>query len=394
MTEQIYHIPGDNIDILTAQLLELNKKCKKLGLPPIYLEILKEGLKYAPDGTCKYWTEVRVQGETPKYAGWSFGGTLQDQYDEAGNQLNILKMVPEVFTPEEIKLFRSRPKWCDHCQENRRRNDTYLIKHESGKLMQVGATCLTNFMGGKNPHALAKAAEFLAEAFEAGESAAHSGIIGHRQVLSTLLYLAWVWGAIRKYGWVSKGLAQKLLEEQGIRKTPTSQEALFTLQDKARGREVDYLPEDQDYEKAQEALDWVRSLDSEELNDYLFTLKAALAGVCLDIRQIGYAASVFVAYRKAHPVAQEPQEVSEYQGTLGEKITFTATVKVVHSYENAWGRGYINKLVDPSGNCYTWFYKSPLEEGTTHVFTAIVKKHQEYQEKKETQIGGRVSVRS
>ena len=37
--------------------------------------------------------------------------------------------------------------WCEHCRTRRARRTTYLLRHEDGRLAQVGSSCLAEFTG-------------------------------------------------------------------------------------------------------------------------------------------------------------------------------------------------------------------------------------------------------
>jgi hypothetical protein len=45
----------------------------------------------------------------------------------------------EVVAPDRMR--------CDHCEQNRRRNLTFMLVHEDGREMQVGSTCLNEYLG-------------------------------------------------------------------------------------------------------------------------------------------------------------------------------------------------------------------------------------------------------
>jgi hypothetical protein len=65
---------------------------------------------------------LTLHGETPHFAGWHFLAALE-HLDGA----NILRGVSGEEIPAE---FRTRGPACDHCKVSRRRNDTYVLRHE------------------------------------------------------------------------------------------------------------------------------------------------------------------------------------------------------------------------------------------------------------------------
>jgi hypothetical protein len=90
-------------------------------------------------------------------------------------------------------------------------------------------------------------------------------------------------------------------------------------------------------------------------------------------------------YRKKK--ALEP--VSEWVGTVGEKITVTASFKYTASYDTKFGITYIHKFVTEKGEVLVWktgTYSVHCEEDEQVEITATVKEHSEYKGKKQTDL--------
>lgn len=86
--------------------------------------------------------------------------------------------------------------------------------------------------------------------------------------------------------------------------------------------------------------------------------------------------------------ATEPPCRSEYQGVVGESITVTAVVTSLRTISSRYGLTTIVNFEDADGNLYTWFTtsKNIPEEKAEVTFTARVKEHGEYDDKKITYI--------
>src|SRR6478609_3384778 len=76
---------------------------------------------------------VELSGDAPKYDGWTFLAIL-DWDSEAGL---VVRSAPGIKLVDRTNLVEGK---CDHCKTNRQRNDTYLLRHDDGRTVQVGST--------------------------------------------------------------------------------------------------------------------------------------------------------------------------------------------------------------------------------------------------------------
>lgn len=93
------------------------------------------------------------------------------------------------------------------------------------------------------------------------------------------------------------------------------------------------------------------------------------------------------AYKVIDAKIKAVQPVSQYLGTLNEKITVTAKYERCAWYETQFGTTYIHTFLTPDGNVLIWkttkHYIS-ADEGDMVSLTGTVKEHSEYREKKQT----------
>ena len=78
-------------------------------------------------------------------------------------------------------------------------------------------------------------------------------------------------------------------------------------------------------------------------------------------------------------------DISEYQGSIGERLTLTLTVEKAISLESAYGISTLHTMRDYDGNCYVWTTTAKhWKEGTEHCLAGTVKEHKTYKGVKQT----------
>ena len=160
-----YSVYEANLQTLTAKLTRLNAKLARINVAPITWKQVGQHDEPHPEigNALVRYIDLEVEGVVPVENGWSFVATIV--HTEEGN---IIRNVPGYIVPVE---FRDRPTWCDHCKCNRVRRDTYIVRHEDGRVMQVGSSCLADFIGTSNRNGLTKASEILLNVFDVCDAA-------------------------------------------------------------------------------------------------------------------------------------------------------------------------------------------------------------------------------
>jgi len=388
MNERLYNIPEGNFETFKREIARLNKRAQKLGCNEISFtelrvwdkEITKdlEGNSIPP--YLIRFHEIEVKGEAPKFNGWRFLATIQ--HTEEGN---ILSTIPEA--PEVAAKYRECNPWCDHCQIMRQRNDTFIVEHEETKEQkQVGSTCIKDFLGHNSPEKVASMAELYfgfmnlcgeAESLEwgRGSSGPYRFSLEH--------FLPYVVHSINERGYVSR----KEEKESVDGRASTATIAFNTFRP---GRGVEhYSPLQEEIDFAQAARDYVlTSLEGKERNDFehnLFTI-AKLSGI--EIRNTGIASYIVQYYRKhlEQEETNKARKLGNFVGTVGERLRGLQLKAVkISSFENMYGVQWVNKLVDDSGNWFTWITSTQsFEIGEGVILDGTVKKHEEYKGLKST----------
>lgn len=396
-----FHVLLGNKSRVEAALIALNKRAARKHLPelswswgkPVTAKELVPHHEYGWKAECSAQVSripLTLIGETPKYAGWSFVAALQHLDGE-----NIVRALPGETLPE---TYRTRGSACDHCNQVRRRNDTYVCRHDDGRFVQVGSTCVADFLGSDDAGRIAAQCSLLAEARGLAEGGCEG--FGNASDDRTIEeYLPFVAYFVREQGWVSRTTAR----ERGEEGRATADQGWFLLtgrDSKTRDECAKVACEitKDDEELAASAASWAESLPDfvvdAEKGDYLHNIRAAARTGLVTRRTAGIIASIVVAYQrhlgrereKAERAARP--ELDAYLGMIGKRETWSVVLDFVTGYETGYGYTTVLKFRTAEGGCLVWKATnteiSRSDVGKRFTLTGTVKKHDEYKGKKQT----------
>jgi hypothetical protein len=390
-----YTIPAGNFDIVADLVEKLNRRATKLNIQGITVEVLEEEIRADEDGLVgKRFLNIRLIGTTPKIEGWEFLATLEHM--PGGN---IIRKMPTVEgdVPEE---YRTVEPWCYHCQTMRPRNDTFLVRHEDGRIVQVGRTCLRDFLGHKDPHAVANWLSQLEEAFERIHDEVSRESYGRgcgEPLLSLDEVLSHAACMIRNHGWTSSAQVQSDPDGSKVATGTLTRINIDNMRTRQRSWNGDPLwdtPNEDDTAVAQLTIKYIRDVLSQktELNDYEHNLKVAFSSDWVKSRSIGIVASAIAAMKRHQDRLRERKEGAsqaeikdEFIGVVGGRLTARVNVQKIIPISSDFGVSHLHVMCDPDGRLIKWFSTSSvLEEGKTYDITAKIKKHTEFKGSKET----------
>lgn len=390
-----YIVATERIDWLAEKIGKINARAKRLHVAPLTFNVSEprvvtqanfEALGLSPQCIKRIYHEVTVGGESPKMAGWTFLGTIQ--HEDGGN---ILRVSPEWTGGDIPANFRNDKPECDHCKTARRRNDTYILRHDDGTWKQVGTNCIRDFLGHDAAYALAMAQVWFSAADIIGDSddeLGGFGFGGSPSAWDTEHFMAVVCCNIRTCGWVSS----KMMRDSGSL-TSTSARALNDLYWSPRSQSPKpESPSEGDRENAKAIVAWGEALSLRaELNDYLHNLSVIFNGEVVTARMAGFAASAAMAWSRETQREIERKraaETSAHVGTVGERTVFTLTLSDIRTMEGDYGTTFLYSFLDAAGNSVKWFSSrdAGLKVGSTYSGKATVKKHDDYKGVKQTLI--------
>lgn len=391
MTEesvQVSHlIPLENLDSLREKLSKLNKISQKLELPPITVsfgEKMYRDFKTEQGDIKVPYILVKISGTFPRLPGYQFVAKL-----EKINDRNLFGVKNEI--KEEWVHMKS---FCDHCKSNRARKETYLVKEEeTGRILQIGSSCIDQFIGSESLDSLALRASIF-EIFEDRELTEKTS--GQRnKVVFTEEFIATVIATTKKFGFVSKSQAEASL---GLRPTAlTAFNQLIPIF--PQSERVDLTVSESDREKAQMAIAKIDAVLGELMNSSLgINIKTLCLSPELHFNNIHIAAllgKAAVRYDEESTKAKSPPFLGNYLGSVGEKISVWVRVEKVQAFESGFNGSMVNMIImkDESGNTITTTTGGSFSPGVDSVIEikGTIKAHKEYKGVKQTVLQ-RVSV--
>lgn len=368
----------ESINLCEARLEKLAVRATKLGCS-ISWEIGASEPKKVYDShtgrvTHTYLVRpVTVTGSAPRLAGWAFIGLLS-RSDAAGT---LRKMVPGIACPDSAK--DATPERCDQCHKARRRDRSFIVQHEDGRVNVVGSSCLADFLGHKSPEQVVNGCYWLTDVVDGldEEFGFSSGGGGQRyfaplEVLRVAFHLA-----------ANGGYRPAKFENKS-----TASEVFATLLPPIQAREAaeKLLAEitEATTEKARAAIEWAKN--TTEDSDFMNNIRVVAGSEWVSTKSIGMTCAIVPAYDRdaIKRTEKAARPVSAHFGVVKERKPLgEATVLHIHSFETQYGWQCIYLFLLADGNVAKWKTSSDIEnvgKGSQVIIKkATIKAHEEYQ---------------
>jgi hypothetical protein len=394
---------------VTAEELVSNKD----GNPPVPGAVLTASADYWRIPVTRI--PLTIEGAAPRLAGWTFVATLQHLDGE-----NIVRTVPGHEIPA---TYRTRGCVCDHCNMNRRRNDTYVLRHDDGRHVQVGSTCIRDFLGGDEAAEIAARAEILALAGSVASDDGDDFGEGSGQTERTWeMYLPYVAWLVRSQGWTPRWTKCPYGGSPTRNDNPTADQAWVLLTDKKAREKAECVLSEEDVALALASEQWAESITDDSIakssGDYLHNLRATARTGLVSSRTAGIVASAVTAYQREQGKVRLASEratrpsCNEYMGTVGSKVTFglpaqvnkrtgaplknaptvltsdPLTLEFVTGYSTDYGYTTVLKFRATTGHQIVWKSSNPPvgrdDVGKRYTLAGTIKRHEEYKGAKQT----------
>lgn len=364
----------------------LQRRAKRLGIAISYKvisESVEEVAVFLVDENGKHRNGnqntlvslVEISNDAARVAssGWSYGAMIE--HLGAGNMV----WAREGFQP--TARFQTAPPTCEHCQVFRGRKKTFLLTR-GDELVQVGSTCLHDFLGNDKASDVVACFEFTGELVRLLSGYVESerdGYQGATDVYDVRKLLAFAIAAVDSFGWTSRRMA----DEHGGLSTCDSALQL------AGSNRAGHLLTDYVYERADAVLDYYCNLSDDDCIES-FNANARLVsrlGYCTR-RGAGLVCALYTCHKRALEKAAEDavMAVSHHVFEIGQRVDVEATVKRIISFDGHYGRSYITLLADIEGNILKATRLPNATEGDKVKFKATVAAHEYYRDVAQTKL--------
>lgn len=374
-------IPTVKLGAFKERVRELNKRASRLKSDPIEYTVTNEkSIEHVPAEQSAGFvnpaynyevTKVIVEGKTPRLNGWIVAGKIEHDPEL---DTNIIYEFGDSKVPEE---FRKKEGCCDHCGVNRPRSKTYILKKDEDT-KQVGSSCLKDFTGHANPENACNITMFINECMDEMDAWDKSfGTI--KGYIAVEPFLNQVAELVLQEGYISARKAEETMTQC----TADGAREIYLDADNPKFRR--YKPTDQAISLAKEAIEYIKSLDRDNHDNYVNNLITFTHSGMVKEKYTRYLGSAIYFYQNEMEKKNRQAEDmlnKTHIGTEGEKHCFNATLKGIYKTDSEFGTIHIHKFRDDDGNNITWYSGTGanIEIDEKYKITATIKKHDYYRD--------------
>lgn len=344
------------------------------GVPTTWMETNDAGVIVERAGIT-----ASITGTPPCYGGWTFLAAVDTLENETGAQF-VVRAAPGVpeGTIDRNMLLAGH---CGHCGTNRRRKNTFLVHNETtGANMQVGSTCLKDFLGWDGSPVFTREADL--------EGLLDGAVGTGRPEYTTETVLATAWAAVAQFGWRPSAAS-------GDSTRAVVEAALYGRG--AKDRDVRSALAGHMQAGTLEAPKIIETLlATTGTSDYESNLRAVLASPVVEARHFGLAVSAVPAYqRTVNGARAEKAKVDTFEpkwlGKPGDKVTVEGNVVTAMTVDgfayNTTSRLVVVRTATALIKIYSaagWAYD--VEPGEQVTLAGTVKALTDYQGQQQTQL--------
>lgn len=312
-----------------------------------------------------------ISGNAPSYDGWTF--LARADWTDGGM---VLFTAPGVEGIDRSGITEGK---CDHCGINRYRKSTFIVRSDKGEQVQVGSTCLKDFLGwNTNPVWILPPSD---------NDLFGEGGFGHSTpVYSVETILAAAWACIEAFGYVRSG------DEGSTKGTVLAVLDPRTPAERALAQKIrPHIAESAN--AATMIRDFILSDEFSGYGEYVTNLKNIARSEFVEPRFTGFLVSAPQAWTKARESSLIKQRennelVNEFLGELGDKLELPVTLKSIRFIEGNYGVTSLYSFVTDDGHLVKWFSsRAVFRDGDvdrSFTLKGTVKKHDEYNGTKST----------
>jgi hypothetical protein len=363
------------------KIAKINARCEKRGIPGgLNVESHEETRKETNIfGVTTEWIvfATRITGIAPKLPNWEFVATLD--YDQHAGL--IVRTYPGVNSIDRSEL---REGFCDHCQTDRYRKSTYVMRNtKTGEQVQVGSSCIKDFTGWTAlPYTFDRMASDVEEF--------SGGFGGGARDVTTLTVLGIAWACVTEYGYVK---SRDMNSTVGYVRDVLNPPKKISSEDLAELRRLAVHGESMEG-KAKELQAWILSDEFSGNSEYVLNLKSIIGAKMVSPRNMGILCSAPQAWAKHLEKTfinkvEKSENVSAHVGEIGERWELLLKVESERYIETAYGSSTLYRMSDASGNVFKWFASNDILSDYIGEYVSIaagIKAHNEWKGVDETSL--------
>lgn len=377
----MYLIPTENMESFEKKIARIRRKAERAKVDFSYKRL--EPIQKETDlpGVTVECVPVMVECKI-HYENWVVIAVLEHQ--PYGNLVHLVegewRPGKELKLPEKYKTAQS---YCDHCNTMRARNKTVVLYNtETKEFKQVGTTCLREYTGGIDADMIAAFEECTKEPTEFTGFTSHS-----KWYIDIKNFLAGVVASSSLYGYISKSRAREINEENNKTTVEATCDLTVHLMSKTSVEKEwkDIYESDDTKTFVEEALEWIKNLNAESYS-YFDNLKVVCSAELVELKNIGYAASLIASYKnhlkaeKKLKEAEKQNEMYHYYGNVDDKISLQGNLACVANYDTQFGMMYVYKMIQ-SSCIFVWKTSKYLgidDSGKEVMITGKIKEQSEF----------------
>ena len=392
-------IPKSHLESFEKMIKRFDKKAQKLELERINFSTtgneeireiqhfqLNEDRELIPAYKRKYkFIEVMVFGRVPVLDGWMAIGFIEHFSDSANMVTNLSKDYPlgkEWYNNVESK--------CDHCRHNRYRKKTFVLKNfETKEEMQVGSSCLNDFIPSMNTERLLNSFSWIntIEEIFSEDQWNHTNIHDTNFYHETENVIRHAVYQIKKYGFVSK---QKAFDEGFISSAESVRNNMKNPDiNEYVGQQPLKLSVNNLYTDLCQYKDY---LEENAKNDFECNVLSMLKSELVAEKQIPYLVAGINSFRywiENKDKQLEDKTKSDYLFEIGKKFeNHQVEVLMMKGFETRFGWSTLCLFKDNDGNKISWFASKStnFKVGENIIISGKCKDHSIYNDEKQTKV--------
>lgn len=388
---RVYKVPAHRISIFTEKFEALRRRAAKLGCPMPEAIVGELTVKRIVERDLNDEFEivsyfefypVSVEGVAPRMNGWEFVAVVDHE-----NESPVFRKTVALGDVELPDRFRTLGPKCEHCHTLRGRRETFIVRHEDGRFIQVGRQCLRDFLGHDSPENIAALACLEADMRASLDAEEAGGMLmdGGSFAPDLVWFLAWVVWSIQRWGWLSRRKAEGSLD---MSTADRAAKACRDYSKAAREGRADRAqrPGEAHVARAEQVRAWAMALgsDGRHLSDYEHNLKAACTSTVASGKNLGLIASAVVCFDIAE--ARLRAVNNEHVGKVGDYLRDVRVfVERVFALPMSNYGGHRILMRDLEGHIYTWLTNAARpSQGKEYALSGTIKAHDEYKGVKQT----------